>query len=106
MEFRILGPLEVVDGERSISLGGPKQRSVLALLLLARGRAVSTDTLVERIWDGDPRKRLGRVSRVMSEAFARRWAGASRRSSVGMHFRRGRRSSTSRSSRICENQRR
>ena len=54
MEFRILGPLEVVDGERSISLGGPKQRSVLALLLLARGRAVSTDTLVERIWDGRP----------------------------------------------------
>ena len=37
MEFRILGPLEVeVDG-RTIPLAGAKQRSVLALLVLARG---------------------------------------------------------------------
>ena len=53
MEFRILGPLEVVDGERSIPLGGAKQRSLLALLLLARGRSVKTDTLIEEIWNGD-----------------------------------------------------
>ena len=43
VEFRLLGPLEVVDGERQIALGGVKQRSVLALLLLARGRPVPTD---------------------------------------------------------------
>ena len=53
MEFRLLGPLEVVDGERQISLGGVKQRSVLALLALARGRPVSTETLIEEIWNGD-----------------------------------------------------
>ena len=43
VEFRLLGPLEVVDRERQIALGGVKQRSVLALLLLARGRPVPTD---------------------------------------------------------------
>jgi len=52
VEFRLLGPLEVVDGERQLALGGVKQRSVLALLLLARGRPVPTDTLIEKIWDG------------------------------------------------------
>ena len=53
MEFRLLGPLEVVDGERQVALGGAKQRSVLALLLLARGRPVPTDVLIEEIWNGD-----------------------------------------------------
>ena len=52
MEFRILGPLEVLDGGRQIPLGGAKPRSLLALLLLARGRPVSTERLIEDIWDG------------------------------------------------------
>ena len=52
VEFRILGPLEVLDGGRQIPLGGAKPRSLLALLLLARGRAVSTERLIEEIWDG------------------------------------------------------
>lgn len=52
MEFRILGPLEVVDGERSVPLGGAKQRSVLGLLLVARGRTVTTDALIDEIWNG------------------------------------------------------
>lgn len=54
MEFRILGPLEVIDGERPIPLGGAKQRSLLALLLLARGRGMATDLLIEEIWNGGP----------------------------------------------------
>src|SRR4051794_8203820 len=54
MEFRILGPLEVrVDGER-IALGGPKQRALLAILLLSANRVVSRDRLVEELWAGDP----------------------------------------------------
>ena len=53
MEFRILGPFEVEDG-RPIPLGGAKQRSLLVLLLLARGRPVSTDRLIDEIWDGRP----------------------------------------------------
>ena len=54
MEFRILGPLEVEDDGRTIPLAGAKQRAVLALLLLSRGRPVSTDRLIEEIWDGEP----------------------------------------------------
>jgi DNA-binding SARP family transcriptional activator len=34
MEFRILGPVEVREGDRVLKLGGAKQRAVLALLLL------------------------------------------------------------------------
>ena len=54
MEFRILGPLEVEDNGRTVPLAGAKQRSLLALLLLARGRPVSTDRLIEEIWNGTP----------------------------------------------------
>jgi DNA-binding SARP family transcriptional activator/ABC-type transport system substrate-binding protein len=51
VEFRILGPLEVLDCGRQIPLGGAKPRSLLALLLLARGRPVSTERLIEEMWD-------------------------------------------------------
>ncbi|MGZ4594378.1 MAG: BTAD domain-containing putative transcriptional regulator [Actinomycetes bacterium] len=50
MEYRILGPLEVVDGDRTIALGGPKQRAVLAMLLLDVGRVVSVDRLIQGVW--------------------------------------------------------
>ena len=54
MEFRILGPLEVVDGGKALDLGGPKQRAILALLLLERNRVVSSDSLIEAVWDEEP----------------------------------------------------
>ena len=54
MEFRVLGPLEVVDGERAIELGGSKQRSVLAMLVLRAGRVVSTEALVDGLWGDAP----------------------------------------------------
>jgi len=54
VDFRILGPLEVADGGDRRSLGGVKQRSLLALLLLARGHSVATDRLIDEIWDGGP----------------------------------------------------
>jgi DNA-binding SARP family transcriptional activator len=54
IEFRILGPLEVaVDGE-VVALGGAKQRSLLALLLIDAGRVVSTDRLIDALWAGEP----------------------------------------------------
>src|ERR1043165_8485460 len=54
VEFAILGPLEArADGE-PIALGGPKQRALLAALLLDAGRIVSLDRLVEMLWSGDP----------------------------------------------------
>ncbi len=54
VDFAILGPLEVrADGE-PIALGGPKQRALLAALLLDAGRVVSLDRLVEMLWSGEP----------------------------------------------------
>jgi DNA-binding SARP family transcriptional activator len=53
VEFAILGPLEArADGE-PISLGGPKQRALLAMLLLEAGRVVSQDSLIEALWAGN-----------------------------------------------------
>jgi DNA-binding SARP family transcriptional activator len=54
MEFRILGPLEVVEDGRPIALSGPKQRALLALLLLTPNRPVSVDRLVDSLWSGEP----------------------------------------------------
>ena len=42
------------DGERTVRLGGVKQRSLLALLLLDAGRVVSSDRLIEELWGTDP----------------------------------------------------
>src|SRR6476646_6811768 len=53
-EFGILGPLEVARCGRTVPLGGPRQRAVLALLLLEANRVVSLDRLAEAIWAGHP----------------------------------------------------
>src|SRR6476660_5155953 len=54
MEFRILGPLEVTADGRALDLGGHKQRTLLALLLLQANRVVSSDRLIEALWEEDP----------------------------------------------------
>ncbi|HEY2936810.1 MAG TPA: BTAD domain-containing putative transcriptional regulator [Gaiellaceae bacterium] len=52
MEFRILGSLEVVEHGRVLSLSGRKQRALLAALLLHANEVVSSDLLIETLWDG------------------------------------------------------
>ncbi len=54
MEFRLLGPVEARDGARRIALSGSKVHTVLAVLLLARGRVVSDERLSELLWGWDP----------------------------------------------------
>src|SRR5947208_238822 len=54
MEFRILGPLEVVDYGRPVELGGPKQRALLSALLLTPNRPVSVDRLIDAMWATRP----------------------------------------------------
>jgi serine/threonine protein kinase/DNA-binding winged helix-turn-helix (wHTH) protein len=54
MEFRILGPLEVSAGDGAITLGGPKQRAVLAHLILRANRPVPVDLLIDGLWGEDP----------------------------------------------------
>jgi predicted ATPase/DNA-binding SARP family transcriptional activator len=54
VEFRILGPLEVLNGKRRLPLGGTKQREVLAALLLSANRVVPEERLVHLVWGEDP----------------------------------------------------
>ena len=53
MEFRLLGPLEVVDGERPIPLGGAKQRSRPGAAPARAWPAGGDRLLIEEIWNGD-----------------------------------------------------
>ena len=77
MEFRILGPLEVHDGQRPVAVAGGKQKLLLALLLARRGRRVSRDALTEALWpdraSGDSVHALDlQVSRLRKAIGARR----------------------------------
>ena len=55
MDFRLLGPLEVMsEHDQLIALGGVKQRSVLATLLLQANEVVSTDRLIDQLWGAAP----------------------------------------------------
>ncbi|MGW2964271.1 BTAD domain-containing putative transcriptional regulator [Streptomyces sp. NPDC001220] len=54
MEFRLLGPVEARDGARRIPLSGSKVHTVLAVLLLARGRVVSDERLSGLLWGWSP----------------------------------------------------
>ena len=54
MRYLILGPLEVRDGETDVALRGGQQRKLLAILLLHSGEAVSSDRLIDELWDGKP----------------------------------------------------
>ena len=55
MEFRVLGPLEVLgdDGE-ALPLGGKRPRALLAVLLLHPNEAVSSERLIDAVWGEDP----------------------------------------------------
>jgi YVTN family beta-propeller protein len=54
LEFRILGPLEVVEQQQRVALGGLKQRALVAILLLHRGEVVSSDRLIDELWGERP----------------------------------------------------
>lgn len=53
MEFRILGPLEAWHEGRAVTLGGPKPRALLAVLLLHANEVVSADRLIDELWGAE-----------------------------------------------------
>ncbi len=54
MEFRVLGPLEVIEDGRPLALGAAKQRTLLVLLLLDANRPISRDRLIDALWEDEP----------------------------------------------------
>ncbi|MGH8978234.1 MAG: ATP-binding protein, partial [Acidimicrobiia bacterium] len=53
ISVRLLGPVEVCRDGARVDIGGPKERALLALLVLARG-SVSSERLIDDMWDQSP----------------------------------------------------
>ncbi len=54
MEFRILGPIEISDGAHTLELGGLRERTLLACLVLSANHVISTARLSDELWAGRP----------------------------------------------------
>ncbi len=76
MQFRILGPLEVADGDCLVSLAGA-QRSLLAVLLLSVNEVVSADRLIEELW-GEEVPESGRAALQVRVSQLRKALGGAR----------------------------
>src|SRR5262249_3841724 len=61
MDYWILGPLEVFANGRALDLGGHKQRALLAVLLLDANHVVSTDRLIDALWEEEPPRTAGKA---------------------------------------------
>ena len=76
MEFGLLGTLEVRAGDGPLPLGAPKQRALLALLLLHANRVVARERLIDELWGDEPPETRGQggagVRLAAAEAAARR----------------------------------
>jgi YVTN family beta-propeller protein len=75
MYFRILGPLEVEDGPRSLRLGGHQQRALLALLLLRANEVVPVDEIIEGLWGSEPPESASRSVHALISKLRRRLEG-------------------------------
>lgn len=64
MRYEFLGPLRVLDGERTVELGGPRQQRVLAVLLAATPQEVSVDRLIDQVWGDAPPDTASHVIRT------------------------------------------
>ena len=76
VEFRILGSLEVWHDGRQVTVAGARQRALLASLLLHAGEVVSSDRLIDEVWDEEPpeagatalRVRISQLRRALGPA--------------------------------------
>ncbi len=78
MDYRILGPLEVLDDQgRPVPLGGQREQVLLAALALEANRVVSSDRLIEAVWGDDPPKTAVNALQVHVSKLRRRLAARS-----------------------------
>ncbi|MFJ2032419.1 BTAD domain-containing putative transcriptional regulator [Streptosporangium sp. NPDC087985] len=72
MRFGLLGPLQILDGDRILAPPGPaKHRALLAALLLRAGHVVTLDRLVTAVWGENPPASAEQVLRVYVSALRR-----------------------------------
>lgn len=81
MQFQVLGPLTVIEGEKPVPLGGDRRRATLGLLLLNANREVATSKLLEGLWSTEEtpttaRKVLQNAVRGLRVMFAEHTCGA------------------------------
>jgi len=76
VEFRVLGPLDVLDDGRALDLGAPRQRALLAFLLLHANEVVSIDRLAEALWPEKVPRTAQKAIQVYVSALRRAFGGA------------------------------
>ncbi|MER5380216.1 SAV_2336 N-terminal domain-related protein [Streptomyces sp. NPDC002688] len=59
--YRVLGPIRITRGDRTVRTLAPRQQALLCMLLLRRGRPVTHSDLTEGLWDGRPPQRAARL---------------------------------------------
>ena len=64
LEFRILGPLEVIRAQRPLPIGSPRQRALLGLLLLHANEPITRERLIEELWPDGPPQTVSAVLNV------------------------------------------
>src|SRR3954452_11457230 len=64
VDFGILGPLQALEGEGEVALGGGKQRALLALLLLHANETLSADRVIDELWGERPPATAGKALQV------------------------------------------
>jgi DNA-binding SARP family transcriptional activator len=64
VDFRVLGPFEVAEAGVPIDVGAGRQRALLALLVLHAGEVISTDRILDELWEGDPPARASNAAQV------------------------------------------
>lgn len=75
MQYRLLGPLEVLDGARSVEIGAGRRRSLLALLLIHANEVISADRLVDQLWGERPTTTAAKSLQVHVSALRKRLGG-------------------------------
>ncbi len=71
MDFGVLGPIEVRDGGRVVSVGSGRERFVLATLLLNNNRVVARDRLIDTVWENPPVSAKAQLHNMISKLRAR-----------------------------------
>src|SRR5829696_5042611 len=84
IDFRILGPLEVLDEGHRVALGGSKQRALLALLLLHANETLSTDRLIDELWGERPPANAAKTVQMQISRLRKALAGEAGDGSAGV----------------------